>query len=93
MEQGVTNPCHFYNNSRTIKGIVHGDDFMFTGTPKELGELRKAFEERYEGKVEVTGFGKGVNRSARFVNRVITYTEGVLNLRRIKGSLKHWCTT
>ena len=88
----MTNPCHFFNESRTLKGIVHGDDFLFTGTPTELGELRKAFEDRYECKVEVIGFGKGVSRSARFLNRVITYTEGGIEFeadQRLVEALVH----
>ena len=58
-----------------LKGIVHGDDFMFTGEVAQLAWLRKKFEDRYECKVEVVGFGPGVARSARFLNRVVTYID------------------
>ena len=48
---------------------------MFTGTAQELNWLRQAFEKQYECKVAIIGRSKGVERSARFLNRVITYTE------------------
>ena len=64
--QGVTNPCHFYSGDHTLKCIVHGDDFLCTGTAEKLGWLRKQFEKRYDCKVEVTGFGAEVGRSVRF---------------------------
>ena len=73
MVQGVANPCHFTNTSKSVKGLVHGDDFLFTGTFKELTELSKAFEKEYACKIELIGLRKGHKRTARFLNRVITY--------------------
>ena len=29
--QGSTNPCHFFSGDHTLKGIVHGDDFLSIG--------------------------------------------------------------
>ena len=78
LHQGQTNPCHFFNDSRSIKGIVHGDDFLWTGTAQELAWLRKKFEDKYECKVEVIGSDPNGSQSARFLNRVISYTsEGI----------------
>ena len=74
-QQGSANPCHFTDALRGIKGLVHGDDFLFTGSKAQLSTLRKQFEAEYDCKVEVAGFGKGVERSARFLNRVISFTE------------------
>ena len=73
--QGTTNPCHFFSADQTIKGLVHGDDFLFTGSAEKLGWLRGQFEKQYDCKVEIIGHKGGAARSARFLNRVITYTE------------------
>ena len=57
-----------------MKGLVHGDDFLFTGTYKELQQLSKSFENEYACKIELIGLRKGHKRTARFLNRVITYS-------------------
>ena len=78
LHQGQTNPCHFFSSSRSLKGIVHGDDFLWTGLAQELEWLRKQFENKYECKVETIGFDPSGPQSARFLNRVISYTsEGI----------------
>ena len=76
MTQGVANPCHFMHSGRRIRGVVHGDDFLFTGTRAQLQWLREAFESEYACKVDLIGFGKNVPNSARFLNRVVSFTEG-----------------
>ena len=54
--------------------MVHGDDFLFTGTRENLEWLRKHFEKEYACKIEVIGYGPDVASSARFLNRVISFT-------------------
>merc|ERR1712155_167572 len=73
MTQGAANPCHFREARRGLKGIVHGDDFLFTGTAEDLLWLRQKFEKQYACKVDVIGYGPHVSNSARFLNRVITF--------------------
>ena len=34
--KGVACPCHFYNEGEQIRILVHGDDFMATGTESKL---------------------------------------------------------
>ena len=57
MQQGATNPCHFTDLKRGLRGVVHGDDFLFTGSVQELEWLRKKFESQYACKIEVAGYG------------------------------------
>ena len=73
MKQGVTNPCHFTQHGRLLKGLVHGDDFIFTGHLKDLEWLRQKFEDRYACKTETIGRASHLKQSARFLNRVISY--------------------
>ena len=75
MTQGAANPCHFREAGRDLRGLVHGDDFLFTGTLDNLNWLRKQFEGEYACKVDIIGYGPGLARSARFLNRVVTYTD------------------
>ena len=42
--QGIANPCHFNQSDRALKGLVHGDDFLFTGTTDQLKWLQGQFE-------------------------------------------------
>ena len=53
--QGVTNPCHFFTKSRELKGIVHGDDFLFSGCKADLDWLRGKFEKKFECRVNTIG--------------------------------------
>ena len=76
MKQGVANPCHFIDSARQLRGIVHGDDFLFSGTRQNLGWLKSKFEDQYACKVEVIGRGPNDQKAARFLNRVITYDQG-----------------
>ena len=36
MIQCAANPCHFIDEARGLRGVVHGDDFLFTGRRAEL---------------------------------------------------------
>ena len=73
MRQGIANPCHFTNLEKGLRGIVHGDDFLFTGALEDLRQLQKKFESQYACKVEIIGNSPGMPKSARFLNRVITF--------------------
>ena len=65
-DQGVANPCHFNNRQEGVKGLVHGDDFLFSGSPSALLKLKKAFVNEYDCKVEMVGNEPGFQKSARF---------------------------
>ena len=66
-DQGVANPCHFISKDKLVKGLVHGDDFLFTGSREDLAKLKIHFENEYECKVETIGKEEGMARSARFL--------------------------
>ena len=48
---------------------------MFTGSAEKLRWLHGEFEKQFECKVETIGYGSDVAKSARFLNRVITYAD------------------
>ena len=75
MVQGTANPCHFLEKGRNVRGVVQGDDFLFNGTKAQLTWLRHQFEKEYECKIELIGHGKGLQKSAGFLNRVISFSE------------------
>ena len=78
MSQCAANPCHFVEAAKGIKGLVHGDDFLFTGSRASLQWLEKHFRNQYSCKVELIGRSSNVAKSARFLNRVISYGESGL---------------
>ena len=55
--------------------MVHGDDFLFTGKRSELEWARAQFEKEYACKVELIGRDSDLPKSARFLNRVISFGE------------------
>ena len=73
MAQGTTNPCHFIEKGCAIRGLVYGDDFLFTGRQKDLQWLSEVFAKEYHCKMDTIGLLNGYKRSARFLNRVITF--------------------
>ena len=40
--RGVASPCVFFNKSRELRIVVHGDDFTVLGTEKALDWFRQA---------------------------------------------------
>ena len=74
-EQGVANPCHFIDRKSTLKCVVHGDDFLISGSLTALEDLKKKFANQWDCKTEIIGNEKGLKKSARFLNRVITYND------------------
>ena len=78
--QAVSNPCHFSALGMGMKGLVHGDDFMFTGSRKNIEWLQKKFELQYDCKIEKIGRAPELPKSARFLNRVVSFTEQGLEM-------------
>ena len=67
LKQCTSNPCHFVEPARGLKGLVHGDDFMFTGSRKELKWLEDCFRKQYSCKAEVIGRVPDLPKAAKFL--------------------------
>ena len=74
-KQGKGSPCCFWNETRSVKCVVHGDDFTVLGGKSQLEwfseELAKHFEIKIRG---VLGDNKDEVPEIRILNRIIRWT-------------------
>ena len=75
-----------------IRILVHGDDFMATGTESILREFVKKILNKYEAKYELIGPGKHLESSTKIIGRRITFVnDGVeieVDSKYIQSSLE-----
>ena len=72
--QGKANPCLFFNESLNVAVMVHGDDFVAVGPRKNLGETKKALEDKYKLKTQELGSGEGQDPELRILNKIVRMT-------------------
>ena len=60
--------------------MVHGDDFVGAGKPKELARIRAALEEKYKLKVETLSGSDGDVREVKILNKIVRWTESGVEL-------------
>ena len=72
---GVSNPCLFYCESKDISTVVHGDDFLSSGTDSSLDWMRTEMAKHLEIKTQRIG-PKTPERSLTFLGRVVSWESG-----------------
>ena len=74
--RGVSNPCVFYHSGRSIRTLVHGDDYASVASLSELSWLRDRLEARFEMKTVMVGHSTAekVEKEGKILNRVIRAT-------------------
>ena len=67
-KRGKYNPSTFYHEKVGIKAMVHGDDFISSGSRKSLRWFRQVLESRFEVSTVVVGDGREeeVHETGRF---------------------------
>ena len=72
----VSNPCVFYHSGRSIRTVVHGDDYASVASLSELSWLRDRLEARFEMKTVMVGHSTAekVEKEGNILNRVIRAT-------------------
>ena len=70
--RGKSNPCVFWNPSKEIRCVVHGDDFTVLGWEHQLDWFWKSMKKRFECKHRAR-LGPGSNdvKSVRILNRIV----------------------
>ena len=68
----LASPCSFYNKSKKIRIVVHGDDFLTAGPVPHLRWLKEKMDEVYEAKHQITGEMSWAQKSIKLLNRTIT---------------------
>ena len=72
--RGKASPCCYYRPSRDLRCVVHGDDFILAGLPRELGWARRAVSDSFLTKeVGTLGDGAGEVPELRILNRVVRW--------------------
>ena len=72
---GKYNPCTYFHRGRQLKTLVHGDDFVTSGSREDCQWLKEKLEGRFEIKSKVVGMGDQEVREERILNRIIRVTE------------------
>lgn len=75
-QQGSYNPCLYHHKEWDLRTLVHGDDFVSTGSRQSMAKFRAALEKRFKIKTQLVGTGGGEEtKEARVLNRVLRVTE------------------
>ena len=69
-----TSACVFYHPVKKLKIVSHVDDFLCSGTDKDLVWLRSQLKDKYEVDGDILGCGKDECREGKFLGRLIRYT-------------------
>ncbi len=73
--KGRASPCCFFHAQLGVRCIVHGDDFVLSGTAGALDEVKARMHERFLLKeLGRLGGGPGELKELRVLNRVIQWT-------------------
>ncbi len=73
--KGRASPCCFFHLRLGVRCIVHGDDFVLSGTAGALDEVKARMHERFLLKeLGRLGSGQGELKELRVLNRVIQWT-------------------
>ena len=73
--RGKGHPCVFFHPERDIKTLVHGDDYVSSGTPESMDWLEKELTKAYEIKTQKVGKCDGYKGEGKVLNRILRVTE------------------
>ena len=71
---GKYSPCTYLHSVWGIKVLVHGDDFVSSGTRDALQWFKSKLDARFEIKSKVVGGAEGEVTETRILNRVVRVT-------------------
>ena len=88
--QSAYNPSLYVHERRSLKTLVHGDDFVTVGQQKDAEWLKEKLEERFEVKTKMIGspgktdgsggerryYRSSIVKEGRVLNRIIRKCEG-----------------
>ena len=72
--QSRYSPQVYWNQSRGLKTLVHGDDFVTVGARHDIHWLSKRLAQRFEIKTHIVGTGDGEIKEHRILGRIIRAT-------------------
>jgi hypothetical protein len=72
--RGVGHPSVFSHPGRGIKTLVHGDDYVSSGSSADLAWLESELSKAYEIKTQRLGIGPRLQEEGKVLNRIIRAT-------------------
>ena len=73
--QGQYAPCTFHCVSRSLRTLVHGDDFVTVGPAEEAKWLHTELSKKFEVQTALVGRGEECVPEARILNRIVRVTD------------------
>ena len=80
-EKGVASPCVFYSRAKGVRLLCHGDDFFAIGSRSKVEALQRDFERQYECTSSLMGPYPDLNKSVKFIGRIVEYQPDHISLR------------
>ena len=72
--RGAASPIVFHHESRGIRTLVHGDDYVSVGMPGQLQRLEEQLKSKYQIKTQLLGPGEGHLRELKIYNRILIWS-------------------
>ena len=74
---GKASPVLFCLPQRSLKCLVHGDDFVVSGEPVDLVWMRNELESKLEINTTILGDEPGMSKEVKILNRKLCWHDGV----------------
>ena len=75
-QRGKSNPCVYYHAKRSLRVLVHGDDYASVGRLANLRWLQAELEKAFDTKTVIAGHSReaDVVTGAKILNRIVCAT-------------------
>ena len=74
---GKVSPVLFCHPQRSLKFLVHGDDFVVLGEPVDLVWMRNELESKLEINTTILGDEPGMSKEVKILERKLCWHDGV----------------
>ena len=71
--RGAASPCVFHHHERGIRTLVHGDDYVSVGQPKQLEWMEKQLKSKYQIKTQLLGPEGEHLKEVKILNRIVAW--------------------
>ena len=86
---GKAAPVLFCHHMRSLKCLVHGDDFVVSGEPVDLVWMRSELESQPEINTTILGDEPGMSKEVKILNRKLCWHDGVgISVKQIVNTQK-----
>ena len=74
-KRGKYNPCTYYNKTRGVRALVHGDDFVAVASRKDNEWFKTELQKIFEVKTQMMGNGSQEEKEGKILNRIVRVRE------------------